>query len=68
MSSPKTRANGAFEPAVYRKSIAEMFGSLDVTAQRELVERIAILPRHIHAMAIKGEIATDLPVVRPTAF
>lgn len=68
MSSPKARANGAFEPAAYRKAIADMFGSLDANAQRELVDRIAILPRHIHAMATKGEIAIDLPVVRRAAF
>ena len=63
MSSPKSRAAGAFEPHAYRKAIADMFGSLDLIAQRELVERIAILPRHSHAMAIKGEIAVDLPRV-----
>jgi hypothetical protein len=68
MSSPTARTNGAFEPAAYRKAIADMFASLDVAAQRELVERIAILPRHIHAMAMKGEIAIDLPVVRRAAF
>jgi hypothetical protein len=61
MSSQKTRATGAFEPAAYRKSIAEMFGTLDQAAQRELVDRFVVLPRHIHAMAQKGQIAVSLP-------
>lgn len=60
MSSRKARAESAFEPAAYRKSIAEMFGSLDPAAQRDLAERIAVLPRHIHAMAQKGLIAVSL--------
>lgn len=57
--SSKTDSN--FSPIAYRKAIADMFGALDASAQRDLVERIAILPRHIHAMASKGEIAIDLP-------
>lgn len=57
--SSKTKAT--FSPAAYRKSIADMFGALDRSAQRDLVDSIAILPRHIHAMASKGEIAIDLP-------
>ena len=60
MSSLKSRAGGAFEPAAYRQSIAEMFSSLDVTAQRELADRISVLPRHIHDMARKGLIAVSL--------
>jgi hypothetical protein len=63
MPSPKTGANSAFEPAAYRKSIAELFGSLDVAAQRDLADRIAVLPRHIHAMAQKGLIAVSLPAL-----
>lgn len=66
MSSPKSRATSAFEPAAYRKAIAEMFGTLDANAQRDLIERIAILPRHIHAMATKGEIAVELPQTTPS--
>jgi hypothetical protein len=66
MSSPKSRAS-AFEPVAYRKAIAEMFGALDAGAQRELVERIAVLPRHIHAMASKGEIPIELPRLRAVA-
>jgi hypothetical protein len=66
MSSPKSRSS-AFEPVAYRKAIAEMFGALDASAQRELVERIAVLPRHIHAMASKGEIPIELPRLRAVA-
>lgn len=61
------RSAANFSPAAYRKSIADMFGALDLSAQRDLVERIAILPRHIHAMANKGEIAIDLPRLAPIA-
>lgn len=57
--SSKTDAN--FSPIAYRKAIADMFGALDASAQRDLVERIAILPRHIHSLATSGQIAIDLP-------
>jgi hypothetical protein len=67
MSSQKKRAENAFEPAAYRKSIAEMFGTLDPAAQRDLADRFAVLPRHIHAMAQKGLIAVSLPNVPPIA-
>jgi len=56
-----SKTDATFSPAAYRKSIADMFGALDLKAQRDLIDRIAILPRHIHAMASKGEIAIDLP-------
>lgn len=65
MSSRKNRPNADFEPAVYRKSIAEVFGALDPQAQRELAERIAVLPRHIHALAQKGLIAVTLTPLHP---
>lgn len=61
------RSDANFSPAAYRKAIADMFGSLDLSAQRDLVDRIAVLPRHIHAMANKGEIAIDLPRLAPIA-
>lgn len=60
-----SRSTTTFEPAAYRKAIADMFGALDISAQRDLVERIAILPRHIHSLATKGEIAIDLPRLAP---
>jgi hypothetical protein len=53
------RAESALEPAACRKSIAKTVGSVDREAQRDLAERIAILPRHIHAMAQKGMIAAS---------
>lgn len=56
-----SKTDATFSAVAYRKSIADMFATLDIPAQRDLVERIAILPRHIHAMATKGEIAVDLP-------
>lgn len=61
MPSSKPRVESAFEPVAYRKAVAEMFGALDLSAQRDLVDRISILPRHIHAMASKGEIPVVLP-------
>jgi len=61
MSSAKKRADAAFEPLAYRQSIVEMFGALDQQAQRDLAERIAVVPRHIHAMAQKGLIAVTFP-------
>ena len=42
-----------------------MFGALDQSAQRDFAERIAILPRHIHSLATKGQIAIDLPRFAP---
>lgn len=61
MSSRKSRPSADFEPTAYRKSIAEVFGALDPQAQRDLAERIAVLPRHIHDLAQKGLIAVSLP-------
>lgn len=55
------RSNATFEPSAYRKSIAEMFGTLDPAQQRELVERFAVLPRHIHSLATSGLIADRRP-------
>jgi len=57
-----SRPRAAFEPAAYRRSIAEMFGVLDVESQRQMVDRLALLPRHIHRLAIQGLIAD--PVFR----
>jgi hypothetical protein len=53
MSSHKARAESAFGPAAYRESISEMFGALDREAQSDLAECVAVLARHIHAMAAK---------------
>ena len=52
-----SRPRAAFEPAAYRRSIAEMFGVLDVESQRQMVDRLALLPRHIHRLATQGLIA-----------
>lgn len=51
----------SFEPAAYRKSIADMFGMLPREQQREFAERLSILPRHIHALASNGLIADPIP-------
>jgi hypothetical protein len=58
-----TTVNAAayFEPAAYRQSIAEMFGVLDADQQRELVDKLALLPRHIHRLANEGLIADRGP-------
>lgn len=60
MPANTVRSDATFSPAAYRKSIAEMFGVLDASQQRELVERLALLPRHIHQLASSGQIAVPL--------
>lgn len=57
MSNRTVRSDANFSPSAYRKSIADMFGLLDRDQQRDLVDRIAVLPRHIHQMASNGLIA-----------
>jgi hypothetical protein len=52
--------NAEFEPAEYRKHIAEMFGVLPPEEQRALAERLAVLPRHIHSLAVKGMIRASV--------
>ena len=46
-----------FEPGAYRSYVADAFTGLDRAAQRELVERLQVLPRHIHRLAVQGLIA-----------
>lgn len=58
--------SASFEPSEYRRSIADMFGVLDAAAQRELIDRLALVPRHIHELASKGLIA-DRVVGHPVA-
>lgn len=58
--TPSISPNAEFEPAEYRRSIAEMFGGLPPEEQRALAERLAVLPRHIHAMAMKGMIRASV--------
>lgn len=57
MSLSTVRSDATFSPSAYRKSIADMFGVLDARQQRELVEKFAVLPRHIHQLASNGLIA-----------
>jgi hypothetical protein len=64
MSNPTVRSDATFEPSQYRRSIAELFGVLDARQQRDLVERIALLPRHIHNLASNGLIAAPVRVTR----
>lgn len=52
-----------FDLAAYRQSISEMFGMLPREQQREVAEQLAILPRHIHALAASGKIVDRLPTV-----
>jgi hypothetical protein len=58
--SATVRSNATFQPSAYRKSIAELFGVLDARQQRDLAERVGLLPRHIHSLATSGLIA--LPI------
>lgn len=62
MSRHTVRSDATFSPSIYRRSIAELFGVLDPREQRELAERVAILPRHIHQLARDGLIA--IPVTK----
>jgi hypothetical protein len=57
MSNSTVQPKASFEPGAYRRSIADMFGVLDRDAQREFVDRLAVLPRHIHRLAQQGLIA-----------
>ena len=57
MSATTVRPDATFEPSAYRRSIAELFGVLDAGKQRDLAERVALLPRHIHKLASEGLIA-----------
>lgn len=60
MTSRTVRPDATFSPSAYRKSIAEMFGLLDRDQQRALVDRMTVLPRHIHQLADKGLIALQV--------
>lgn len=60
MSAHSVRTDATFSPSTYRKSIADMFGVLDPRQQRELVESLALLPRHIHRLAASGQIAVSV--------
>jgi hypothetical protein len=51
------RSDATFQPSAYRKSIAELFGVLDARQQRDLADKVALLPRHIHSLATSGLIA-----------
>lgn len=57
MSAFSIRSDATFSPSDYRRSIAEMFGVLDARQQRDLVDKFAVLPRHIHKLAASGLIA-----------
>jgi hypothetical protein len=60
---PSTRTDATFSPAAYciPQGDLDMFGAPDQAAQRDLAEGIAVLPRHIHSLATKGQIALNLP-------
>jgi hypothetical protein len=60
MSTSTVHPNASFNASEYRRSIADMFGVLDREAQRELVEKLAVLPRHIHGLAQQGLIAVKV--------
>lgn len=60
MSNRTVRSDASFSPSAYRNSIAEMFGLLDRDQQRDLADRIAVLPRHIHQMASNGLIVVPV--------
>ena len=59
MSISSVQKRASFQPRAYRRSIADMFGLLEPKAQRELVDSLAILPRHIHRLAQQGLIADE---------
>lgn len=64
MSNRTVRSDASFSPSAYRRSITEMFGLLDRDQQRDLADRIAVLPRHIHQMASNGLIAVPVRASR----
>jgi hypothetical protein len=53
------RSDATFEPAAYREAIADMFAALGAHEQRMLVDRLGVLPRHIHGLAREGLIAVN---------
>ena len=59
------RSDATFQPSAYRKSIAELFGVLDARQQRDLAEKVALLPRHIHSLATSGLIAVPFQKEQP---
>ena len=60
MSNPTVRSDATFQPSAYRRSITELFGVLDANQQRDVIDRIALLPRHIHSLASNGLIAASI--------
>ena len=56
-------SRNGFDLAAYRKSISEMFGTLSPEQQRVVAEQLAVLPRHIHALAASGKIVDRLPSI-----
>jgi len=60
MSAHTIRSDATFEPSTYRRSIADLFGVLDARQQRDLIDKVALLPRHIHRLAVSGLIAVPL--------
>jgi hypothetical protein len=60
MPAFSVRSDATFEPSAYLKSIADLFGVLDARQQRDLAERVALLPRHIHQLASDGLIAVPI--------
>ncbi len=57
MRASSVRSDATFDPSTYLRSIADMFGVLDARQQRDLADRVALLPRHIHQLATDGLIA-----------
>ena len=60
MPTTTVRSDATFEPSAYLKSIADLFGVLDARQQRDLADRVALLPRHIHQLASDGLIAVPI--------
>ena len=61
MPASSVRSDATFEPSAYLKSIADLFGVLDARQQRDLADKVALLPRHIHQLASNGLIAVPFP-------
>jgi hypothetical protein len=56
-ASNTVQAKAWFEPSAYRSFVADAFSGLDREAQREFADRLQMLPRHIHSLALQGLIA-----------
>jgi hypothetical protein len=50
-------ASSVLELAAYRSAIARSFRALGREAQKTMADQLAVLPRHVHRLAMEGLLA-----------